>query len=155
VCRKRAWHRISTNAHAEPVVSSGIHVVAYGTVKPLKSRLARTVLSLHLSSVHQDACSALAQPANSHQLRNLDELTKVKAEEGSDIVLWGSSTLYPQLLDANLIDRLVLLTIPIVLGKGKRIFGNTSHQVAMKLTKCEATPTGVIMATYEKTPGCQ
>jgi dihydrofolate reductase len=86
---------------------------------------------------------------NSHRLRNLDELKKVKAEKGSDIVLWGSSTLYPQLLDANLIDRLVLLTIPIVLGKGKRIFGSTSHPVAMKLTKCEATPTGVIMATYE------
>jgi dihydrofolate reductase len=88
--------------------------------------------------------------APSHKLRNLDELKKVKAEKGSDIVLWGSSTLYPQLLDANLIDRLLLLTVPIVLGKGKRIFGNTSHQVAMKLTKCEATPTGVIMATYER-----
>jgi len=94
--------------------------------------------------------SAKLEWANSHQLRNLDELKKVKAEEGSDIVLWGSSTLYPQLLDANLIDRLVLLTIPIILGKGKRIFGNTSHQVTMKLTKCEATPTGVIMATYER-----
>jgi dihydrofolate reductase len=88
--------------------------------------------------------------APNHKLRNLDELKKVKAEKGSDIVLWGSSTLYPQLLDANLIDRLLLLTVPIVLGKGKRIFGNTSHQVAMKLTKCEATPTGVIMATYER-----
>jgi hypothetical protein len=43
----------------------------------------------------------------------------------------------------------VLLTFPIVLGKGKKIFGNTSHQVALKLTKSEATPTGVVMATYE------
>jgi len=94
--------------------------------------------------------SAELEWANSHKLRNLDELQKVKAEKGSDIVLWGSSTLYPQLLDANLIDRLVLLTIPVVLGKGKRIFGNTSHQVALKLLKCEATPTGVIMATYER-----
>ena len=58
--------------------------------------------------------SAKLEWANSHKLRNLDELKKVKAEEGPDIVLWGSSTLYPQLLDANLIDRLVLLTIPIV-----------------------------------------
>ena len=73
----------------------------------------------------------------------------MKAEECADIVLWGSSTLYPQLLDANFIDRLLLLTIPIVLGKGKRIFGNTSHQVALKLMECEATPTGVIMAAYE------
>ena len=99
--------------------------------------------------------SAKLEWANSHKLRNLDELKKVKAEEGADIVLWGSSTLYPQLLDANLIDRLQLLTCPIVLGKGKRLFGNTSHQVALKLMKCEATSTGVIIATYEPTPGRQ
>ncbi len=97
--------------------------------------------------------SAKLDWANSHKLRNIDELKKVKAEEGSDIVLWGSSTLYPQLLDANLIDLLLLLTCPIVLGKGKRLFGNTSHQVALKLMKCEVTSTGVIIATYEQTPG--
>jgi dihydrofolate reductase len=62
----------------------------------------------------------------------------------------GPFPFYPQLLDANLIDRLLLLTVPIVLGKGKRIFGNTRHQVALKLMECEATPTGVIMATYER-----
>jgi dihydrofolate reductase len=97
--------------------------------------------------------SAKLEWANSHKLRNIDELKKVKAEEGSDIVLWGSSTLYPQLLDANLIDRLLLLICPIVLGKGKRLFGNTSHQVALKLMKSEVTSTGVIIATYEQTPG--
>ena len=99
--------------------------------------------------------SAKLEWANSYKLRNLDELKTVKAEEGADIVLWGSSTLSPQLLDANLIDRLQLLTCPIVLGKGKRLFGNTSHQVALKLMKCEATSTGVIIATYEPTPGRQ
>ena len=62
----------------------------------------------------------------------------------------GPFPFYPQLLDANLIDRLLLLTVPIVLGKGKRIFGNTNHQVPLKLMECEATPTGVIMATYER-----
>ena len=77
----------------------------------------------------------------------------MKAEEGSDIVLWGSSTLYPQLLDANLIDRLQLAICPIVLGKGKRIFGNTSHHVFLSLMKSEVTPTGVILANYELTPG--
>ncbi len=96
--------------------------------------------------------SAALEWANSHKLRNLDELKKVKAEEGADIVLWGSSTLYPQLLDANLIDRLQVLTVPIILGKGKRIFGNPSHQVALKLVKCETTPTGVIMAIYDRVP---
>ena len=97
--------------------------------------------------------SAKLEWANSHKLHNIAELKKVKAEEGSDIVLWGSSTLYPQLLEANLIDRLLLLTCPIVLGKGKRIFGNSSHQVALKLMKSEVTSTGVIIATYEQTRG--
>jgi dihydrofolate reductase len=97
--------------------------------------------------------SAKLEWANSHKLRDIDELKKVKAEEGSDIVLWGSSTLYPQLLEANLIDRLLLMTCPIVLGKGKRLFGNTSHPVALRLMKSEVTPTGVIIATYEQTPG--
>src|SRR5215472_14200264 len=71
--------------------------------------------------------------ANSHRMRNMDDLRKVKAGEGPDIVLWGSSTLYPSLLEGNLIDRLQLLTCPIVLGKGKKLFGGTSHPVNMKL----------------------
>jgi dihydrofolate reductase len=90
--------------------------------------------------------------ANSHQLRSIDELKKVKAGNGADIVLWGSSTLYPQLLEANLIDRLLLLTFPLTLGKGKKLFGSTTHPVAMNLVASEVTSTGVIMATYAYTP---
>lgn len=70
--------------------------------------------------------SAKLECANSHKLPNLDELNKVKAEQGSDIVLWGSSTLYPQLLDRNLIDHMLLLICPIVLGKGQKTLGQ--HQ---------------------------
>jgi dihydrofolate reductase len=88
--------------------------------------------------------------ANSHKLSSIDELKKVKAEEGPDIVLWGSSTLYPQLLDANLIDRFLLLTCPIVLGKGKKLFGGVLHPVNIKLVGTDTTSTGVIIATYER-----
>ncbi len=87
--------------------------------------------------------------ANSHQLRSIDELKKVKAGTGADIVLWGSSTLHPQLMEANLIDRLLLLTFPLTLGKGKRLFGNTTHPVTMQLMASEVTSTGVIIATYD------
>jgi len=86
--------------------------------------------------------------ANSHPLRGLDELQKVKGGTGPDIVMWGSSTLYPQLLEANLIDRLLLLISPVVLGKGKKLFGSTARAVEMKLLASEVTSTGVIMATY-------
>jgi dihydrofolate reductase len=60
--------------------------------------------------------------ANSHRMRNIDDLRQVKAGEGSEIVLWGSSTLYPQLLEANLIDRFLLLTCPIVSWKRQKDF---------------------------------
>jgi dihydrofolate reductase len=93
--------------------------------------------------------SAKLDWANSHKMRDLDDLRKVKAGEGPDIVLWGSSTLYPQLLEANLIDRLLLLTCPIVLGKGKKLFGSISRPVNMKLVRNDVSSTGVILATYE------
>ena len=86
---------------------------------------------------------------NSHQLRSIDELKKVKASNGADIVLWGSSTLYPQLFEANLIDRLLLMIFPLALGRGKRLFGSTTRPVKMKLVASEVTSTGVILATYE------
>jgi dihydrofolate reductase len=57
--------------------------------------------------------------ANSHQLRSIDELKRIKAGNGPNIVLWGSSTLCPQLLEANLIDRPLLPTFPLTLGKGE------------------------------------
>jgi dihydrofolate reductase len=90
--------------------------------------------------------------ANSHQVRGVDELKKVKAGDGTDIVMWGSSTLYPQLLEANLIDRLLLMTFPLALGKGKKLFGGTTHPVAMKLLASDVTSTGVIIATYAYEP---
>jgi len=94
--------------------------------------------------------SAKLDWANSHKMRDIDDLRKVKGGEGPDIVLWGSSTLYPQLLEANLIDRFLLLICPIVLGKGKKLFGSISHPVNMKLVSNEATSKGVILTTYER-----
>ena len=87
--------------------------------------------------------------ANSHKMHSIDDLRKVKADDGPDIVLWGSSTLYPLLLEANLIDRFLLLTCPIVIGKGKKLFGSTSHPVNMKLARNDISSTGVVIATYE------
>jgi len=86
--------------------------------------------------------------ANSHRLHGIDDLQRVKAGAGPDIVMWGSSTLYPQLLDANLIDRLLLLISPVVLGKGKKLFGSTARPVELKLLQSEVTSAGVILATY-------
>jgi dihydrofolate reductase len=83
-------------------------------------------------------------------VRNIDDLRRLKAGEGPDIVLWGSSTLYPQLMEANLIDRFQLLICPVVLGKGKKLFGSVSHPVTVKLVRNDISSTGVIIATYEQ-----
>jgi dihydrofolate reductase len=93
--------------------------------------------------------SAQLEWANSYRLRNIEELRKVKAGEGRDIVLWGSSTLYPPLFEGNLIDRVVLLTCPIVLGKGKRLVGGTSHSVNMELVRNDPNSKGVTITTYD------
>jgi len=82
-------------------------------------------------------------------MRNLEDLRRVKAGEGPDIVLWSSSILYPQLLEGNLIDRFLLLTCPIVFGKGKKVFRQHLAPVNMSLVSNDISSTGVIMATYE------
>src|SRR5215475_15262276 len=72
---------------------------------------------------------------NSHRLKNIDAVKSLKATSGPDLLIQGSTTLYPQLLAAGLIDRLFLTTFPVVLGKGKKLFGAGSPPQALKLVK--------------------
>jgi dihydrofolate reductase len=86
---------------------------------------------------------------NSHRLDGIDAVKKVKASDGLDLLIQGSSTLYPQLLSANMIDRLFVMTFPVFLGKGKRLFGQGTPPGAMKLISSDVSTTGVLIATYE------
>ena len=88
---------------------------------------------------------------NSHKLsgETADAVAELKHSEGRDLLIQGSSTLYPPLLSARLIDRLVLMTFPIVLGKGKRIFDGSETPAAMKLTDSFVSEKGVTIASYE------
>jgi dihydrofolate reductase len=78
-----------------------------------------------------------------------DAVSKLKATDGRDLLIQGSSTLYPPLLSARLIDKLVLITFPVVLGNGKRIFDGSEKPGALKLTDQFVTKTGVTVASYE------
>ena len=78
-----------------------------------------------------------------------DAVAELKRSEGRDLLIQGSSTLYVPLLAAGLIDRLVLITFPVVLGKGKRILDGSQQPGAFKLTDSFVTPTGVVIASYE------
>ena len=76
-------------------------------------------------------------------------VAKLKESEGRDLLIQGSSTLYPLLLSARLIDRLIVMTFPIVLGHGKRIFDGSEAPGALKLVDHFVSPKGVVIANYE------
>ena len=78
-----------------------------------------------------------------------ESVAELKQSDGRDLLIQGSSTLYPPLLSARLIDRLVLLTFPVMLGRGKRIFDGSEDPGALKLVDHCVTKTGVVITTYE------
>ena len=86
---------------------------------------------------------------NSHRLESLDAVADLKHGEGPDLIIQGSGTLYPQLLGAGLVDRLVLMTFPAVIGSGKRLFGDGTPPAAMRMVDHQVTPAGNIIAAYE------
>lgn len=73
----------------------------------------------------------------------------LKATSGRDLLIQGSSSLYVPLLAAGLVDRLVLMTFPVLLGRGKRIFDGSEEPGALKLVDHFVSNSGVVMATYE------
>ncbi len=86
---------------------------------------------------------------NSHRVADLEALAEVKSGEGPPLIIQGSGTLYPQLLAAGLIDRLTLMTFPLTLGSGKRLFGDGTPARSMRMVDHRVTPRGNIVATYE------
>jgi dihydrofolate reductase len=73
----------------------------------------------------------------------------LKAESGPDLGIVGSVQLVGSLLAAKLIDRLVLLIHPLVLGQGHRLFAERGPGVDLELVDSLATSKGVIIATYQ------
>lgn len=95
---------------------------------------------------------AALQWNNSHKLAGIDALRELKATDGPDLLIQGSTTLYPQLLAAGLLDRLILQTFPTILGGGKRLFGKGTPPRSMRLVSSVASTTGVVIATYDANP---
>jgi len=85
----------------------------------------------------------------SHRVESIDAIRALKASAGPDLVIQGSGTLYPQLFAAGLIDRLTVMTFPVVLGGGKKLFGEGTPAFAMRMVSNLVSATGVTIATYE------
>lgn len=87
--------------------------------------------------------------ANSHRLRGIEDVAALRQGDGPDLIIQGSSTIYPALLVAGLIDRLTLMTFPVTLGGGKRLFGDGMAAGALRLVDHKVTAKGTLIATYE------
>jgi dihydrofolate reductase len=78
----------------------------------------------------------------------VEGVRRVKSKDGPDLIVCGSSTLAPVLLDQGLVDDVVLIVYPVLLGRGKRFFSDRVEARELALVSTKATPTGVLINTY-------
>jgi dihydrofolate reductase len=89
---------------------------------------------------------------NSHALDGelADAIRALTHQEGADLLTFGSGNMVRQLLAAGLVDELRLLIYPVVLGRGKRLFGDDAKASAFTLTHSATTSGGVIITRYTR-----
>ncbi|MGF6233372.1 dihydrofolate reductase [Inquilinus ginsengisoli] len=75
-------------------------------------------------------------------------VAELKRHNGPDLLLQGSSELVQTLLAHDLIDEFRLMTFPVVLGSGKRLFGRGAIPAGLKLVSSQVSTTGVVMSSY-------
>ena len=85
---------------------------------------------------------------NSRRVSGFDELAQIRSGDGPDLQIWGSSTLYPGLIERGLLDRLTVLTYPLVLGKGKRLFREGTPAATLRLETGKMTARGTTIASF-------
>lgn len=82
-------------------------------------------------------------------LRGLDEVRALKDGDGGPIIVHGSATLAQGLFDADLVDRYHLLTFPVVLGSGRRLFGGDAPKRTLTLVESQVYQNGIVMGVYD------
>jgi len=80
----------------------------------------------------------------------VDEIKKLKQQDGPDLQVHGSGSLIQTLLKHDLVDELWLKIFPVTLGSGKRLFAEGTMPAGFKVSKSQLSSTGVIIANYER-----
>ncbi|HWB70886.1 MAG TPA: dihydrofolate reductase family protein [Egibacteraceae bacterium] len=73
----------------------------------------------------------------------------LKREQGGNIVVLGSAQLVRTLTEHGLVDEYQLMIDPLLLGSGKRLFGQSSQPIPLRLVDAKTSSTGVLIATYQ------
>jgi dihydrofolate reductase len=79
-----------------------------------------------------------------------DAVSKLRQEHDGDVVVHGSAQLVQSLLEHELVDELRLMVFPVVLGSGKRLFGETSDKRRLRLAESRTVGDGVNILVYER-----
>ena len=90
--------------------------------------------------------------SNSTLLRGdvAEAVAELKGQDGPVLVVQGSSDLIRTLLAHDLVDEFRIWTFPVVVGEGKRLFGDTAGPAALRLVDSQVSTTGVVMAVYRR-----
>ena len=78
-----------------------------------------------------------------------EEVSKLRQEQDGDIVVHGSAQLVQTLIEHDLVDEVRLMVFPVVLGRGKRLYGETSDKKRLRLVDSKVVGDGVAILTYE------
>jgi dihydrofolate reductase len=78
----------------------------------------------------------------------MEGIRRVKSEGGPDLIVWGSSTLTSVLFGQGLVDEVVLIVYPVLLGRGKRLFSDSIDPRELALVSTKTTSTGLFLNTY-------
>ena len=79
------------------------------------------------------------------------DVAELKERLDGEIHVTGSGDLIQTLLKHDLVDELVLIVFPVLLGTGKRLFADGTIPRGLRLTEAKSTPSGVAIHTYERT----
>jgi len=114
------------------------------------------------SNAMSDAINAATKYVATHRTESLawepfeglgpdivEDIRRIKALDGPDLILSGSSTLTSTLLEHGLADEVVLLVYPVLLGQGKRLFSEGTPARAFELASTKALPAGIIINSYK------
>lgn len=103
-----------------------------------------------VSSTMSDADAENSVWPHTVLLKTVDDIKKLKESEGGDIKVHGSGNLAQTLFKHGLVDEVCLMTFPVILGKGKRLFDENSAPAAFKMTDNLITKNGVVFTYYKK-----
>ena len=121
---------------------------AYWPCRPADDPIART---LNAAKKHVASRTLKALLWNNSSFLQGDVASAIgalKAQSGPDLQIVGSGNLIQTLQAASLIDEYNVWTFPVVLGRGKRLFGEDARPISLKLVRSQVSNSGTVMSTY-------